>query len=57
MLLTRFEHGDQSDSEIDRVCYGLRQTMGWIAEAIERAALTDVSGPVSAPPEARQGAR
>jgi hypothetical protein len=32
---------DTGDTEIDRVCQGLRMTMGWLAEAIERTALHD----------------
>jgi hypothetical protein len=53
MLLTRFERGDSSNGEIDRVCYGLRQTMGWIAEAIERAALADLGVSTQSTTEAR----
>ena len=41
-LLAKVEHGDTGDREIDRVCYGLRQTMGWVAEAIEKRALAEV---------------
>lgn len=39
MLLAKNAKADTGDDEIDRVCYGLRQTMGWLAEAIERKAL------------------
>ena len=38
-LLARVAHGDTGDGELDRVCLGMRQTMGWAAEAIERRAL------------------
>jgi hypothetical protein len=41
-LLAKVEHADTGDREIDRVCYGLRQTMGWVAEAIEKRALAEV---------------
>ena len=41
-LLTKFDHGDTGDSDLDRVCFGLRQTMGWAAEAIERRALAEI---------------
>ena len=40
-LLAKVEQGDTGESELDRVCYGLRQTMGWLAEAIEKKALAD----------------
>jgi len=39
MLLSKVKKGDTGDAEIDRVCLGLRMTMGWLAEAIERSAL------------------
>ncbi len=42
MLLAKFPRGDRGKEEIDRVCFGLRQTMGWIADAVEKAALTDL---------------
>src|SRR5437867_5501990 len=42
MLLAKNAKADTGDDEIDRVCYGLRQTMGWLAEAIERKALSSV---------------
>ena len=41
MLLSKVKKGDTGDAEIDRVCLGLRMTMGWLAEAIERSALSD----------------
>jgi hypothetical protein len=41
MLLSKVKRGDTGDTEIDRVCLGLRMTMGWLAEAIERAALEE----------------
>lgn len=42
MLLAKYEPGEAGRTELDRVCYGLRKTMGWIAEAIEHAAVNDV---------------
>jgi len=39
MLLARNDRGDTGDAELDRVCFGLRQTMSWLAEAIERRAI------------------
>jgi len=39
MLLARNDTADTGTEEIDRVCFGLRQSMGWLAEAIERKAL------------------
>jgi len=41
MLLSKVKKADTGDTEIDRVCEGLRMTMGWLAEAIERTALHD----------------
>ena len=41
MLLSKVKKADTGDAEIDRVCLGLRMTMGWLAEAIERTALRD----------------
>lgn len=38
MLLARYPPGEAGATEVDRVGYGLRQTMGWVADAIERAA-------------------
>ncbi len=40
-LLAKVEHGDTGATDVDRVCFGLRQTMGWVAEAIEKRALAD----------------
>jgi hypothetical protein len=55
MLLSKVKSADTGDSEIDRACQGLRMTMGWLAEAIERAALEeagfDVSGGPKDPPK------
>ena len=48
MILAKNPKADTGDGEIDRVCYGLRQTMGWLAEAIERKALSAV-GPERSP--------
>ncbi len=42
MLLARVEAADTGEGEIDRVCFGLRQTMGWAADAIERRALAEI---------------
>lgn len=39
MLLVKNPEGDTGKGELDRVCFGLRQTMSWVAEAIEREAL------------------
>jgi len=39
MLLAKNDKADTGSEEIDRVCFGLRQSMGWLAEAIERKAL------------------
>ena len=39
MLLAKNDKADTGNEEIDRVCFGLRQSMGWLAEAIERKAL------------------
>ncbi len=39
MLLAKFPPGDAGMSEVERVSYGLRQTMGWVADAIERTAM------------------
>jgi len=41
MLLSKVKKADTGDTELDRVCQGLRMTMGWLAEAIERSALTE----------------
>ena len=38
-LLARVAKADAGEDEIDRVCLGLRQTMGWAADAIEQTAL------------------
>jgi hypothetical protein len=40
-LLAKVEEADTGESELDRVCFGLRQTMGWLAEAIEKKALAE----------------
>lgn len=42
MLLAKVEKGDTGSDELDRVCFGLRQTMGWAADAIERKAIAEV---------------
>ena len=46
MLLAKVDTADTGDEEIDRVCFGLRQSMGWLAEAIERKALSAARGPI-----------
>lgn len=51
-LLARVARGETGTSEIDRVCTGLRQTMGWAADAIEREALRKIGK--AAPPELAQ---
>ena len=40
MLLAKNETADTGSEELDRICFGLRQSMGWLAEAIERKAVT-----------------
>jgi hypothetical protein len=49
-LLAQFPKGDTGSTEIDRACFGLRQTMGWVAEAIEKKALREIGheAPVAA---------
>ena len=63
MLLAKHPKGEAGNGEIERVCFGLRQTMGWLAEAIERKALQAIGqageepeGP-SPPSRARSGQR
>jgi len=57
MLLSKVKKGDTGETELDRVCLGLRMTMGWLAEAIERTALEESgygdSTSTSAKPQAR----
>ncbi len=43
MLLAKTPIGDTGEEEIDRVCYGLRSTSEWLAYAIERDALKNLS--------------
>ena len=50
MLLARNLRVDTGDSDIDRVCFGLRETMSWLAEAIERKALASVGKVVTGGP-------
>ena len=40
-LLAKVKKGDTGEDDVDRICYGLRQTMGWVAEAIEKRALRE----------------
>src|SRR5437870_11762050 len=42
MMLAKNPKADTGTSELDRVCFGLRQTMGWLAEAIEKKALSSL---------------
>ncbi len=42
MMLAKNPKADTGTAEIDRVCFGLRQTMGWLAEAIEKKALSSL---------------
>src|SRR5437667_10807157 len=42
MMLAKNPKADTGTAEIDRVCFGLRQTMGWLAEAIEKRALSSL---------------
>ncbi len=59
MMLARNPKGDGGGTEIDRVCFGMRQTMGWLAEAIERKALASagvaVAGPAAKGPKHGKG--
>jgi hypothetical protein len=41
MLLSKVKKAETGDTELDRVCLGLRMTMGWLAEAVERTALRE----------------
>lgn len=50
MLIARHDIADTGNADIDRVCYGLRQTMSWLAEALERKALESVGQPVPRKP-------
>lgn len=50
MLLAKYERADTGTGELDRVCFGLRQTMSWLAEAVERRALAEAG--LKPPPEA-----
>jgi len=49
MLLARHDKADTGHEELDRVCFGLRQTMSWLAEAIERKAIATVGKVVPSP--------
>ena len=53
MILAKNPKADTGDGEIARMCYGLRQTMGWLAEAIERKAVSAV-GPERSPSPRRR---
>lgn len=39
MILARTPKGDTGKEDIDRICYGLRTTIPWLADAIEKSAL------------------
>ena len=39
MLIARHVKVDTGNADLDRVCFGLRETMSWLAEAIELAEL------------------
>src|SRR5437016_14448397 len=43
MLLSKVKKADTGDAEIDRVCLGLRMTMGWLPAAVEPTALHDTA--------------
>ncbi|HEX9341403.1 MAG TPA: hypothetical protein VF992_09615 [Thermoplasmata archaeon] len=47
MLVARHVKVDTGSADIDRVCFGLRETMSWLAEAIERKALDSVGQSVA----------
>jgi len=57
MLIARHVKVDTGNADLDRVCFGLRETMSWLAEAIERKALESVGQSVprssGGPPPAR----
>jgi len=57
MLIARHVKVDTGTADVDRVCFGLRETMSWLAEAIERKALESVGRSVprssGGPPPAR----
>ncbi|TLZ70724.1 MAG: hypothetical protein E6K10_07225 [Methanobacteriota archaeon] len=57
MLLARKDKVDTGNAEIDRVCFGLRQTMSWLAEAIERRAIASVGKESPRATPAKQGRR
>lgn len=50
MLIARNPIVDTGEGDIDKVCYGLRQTMSWLAEAIERKALASIGQENANPP-------
>ena len=51
MLLAKVDTADTGATDLDRVCFGLRQTMGWAADAIEQKALAEI-GAGKPPPRA-----
>lgn len=51
LLLARIKRADTGEGEIDRVCLGLRTTMAWLAESIEKSALQEAGlAGLAAPP-------
>lgn len=42
MILAKTPIGDTGEDEVDRVCYGLRTTMAWLAEAVEKSAIREL---------------
>lgn len=55
MLLARNDKVDTGTGELDRVCFGLRQTMSWLAEAIERKAIEAAGKELPRPTPSRPG--
>lgn len=57
MLLAKYPHGEHGDDEVERVAYGLRRTMGWIADAIDRTVRAELHLPSEAEPSRGLAAR
>lgn len=57
MLLAKYDRADTGVGELDRVCFGLRQTMAWLAEAIEKKALLEAGVKLPKDGEAAEPAR
>jgi hypothetical protein len=49
MLLAKYPAGEAGDSDLDRITFGLRATMAWIAEAIDRSARNEMQQASSEP--------